>query len=134
MVTSDARAHTRNPVRMGLPSSDGDVSGYCKNTARFGGGYVMMEPMQITLTCPCGQKNAIASAKAGAHVACSACGKALTVPAMGVLATAKPRATPPVARRSHGALAWLCMAAGVLLLAGTGVALLIWSLSRGEPE
>jgi hypothetical protein len=84
--------------------------------------------MRITLTCTCGREHNLADAKPGATLACPGCGKALAVPAMGVLATPKVRAAArPIERSPSRRVGYALFAAGGLLLLGTGVAWLIWS-------
>lgn len=51
--------------------------------------------MPITLTCTCGQQQFVAETLAGKAALCVACGKALTVPAMGKLVGAKAKPAPP---------------------------------------
>src|SRR5437763_10896632 len=96
----------------------------------------MMIPMPITLTCTCGQKRVLAGRASDGRntVACSACGKALAIPAMGVLATAK---TKPAPKRTEAAqprrVGLLLIAAGVLLMLGTAIGWLSWSMTRAQP-
>jgi hypothetical protein len=91
----------------------------------------MMDPMQITLTCACGQKHAVPN-EAGAQFACSACGKALTVPAMGVLATAKPKPnshSPPAAvayKSTSRNLGLALIAAAIFIFMCIGIGWRFW--------
>jgi hypothetical protein len=71
---------------------------------------VMMMAMSITLTCICGQQQYVAPEMAGQTFACVACGKAITVPAMGVLAGPKTKAP-------HRSASWLPpILMGILLI------------------
>ena len=94
--------------------------------------------MTVTLTCACGQRHYVAAGMAGRTLACIACGKALTVPAMGrlELPQAKPRPRPkptPPAPSSTGATIALIAMAG-LLLAGVAGGLAWWMMSQRAAE
>ncbi|MSQ96106.1 MAG: hypothetical protein EXR98_16345 [Gemmataceae bacterium] len=86
--------------------------------------------MPIALTCACGQQQTVANTAAGQTLACVGCGKALTVPAMGVLASTRTKSKPAVPRsfrRSAAVLTALC----ALVLLPTGAAL-VWWLTREQ--
>ncbi|MBI3821900.1 MAG: hypothetical protein HY289_04375 [Planctomycetes bacterium] len=90
--------------------------------------------MPITLTCTCGRQQTIANTMAGRSFACAGCGKTMTVPAMGVLATPMPKPmVQPVALPSSARPGWLLLAAGVVLLLISGGGWLIWSMTRETP-
>lgn len=88
--------------------------------------------MPITLTCTCGHKQSVASTMAGRTIACAGCGKAITAPAMGVLATPKAKAAPTF-EPQRSTVGLLLLAAGVILLMLTGGTWLAWSLTRERP-
>jgi hypothetical protein len=84
--------------------------------------------MRVTLTCTCGREHQLADAKPGETFACPGCGKALAVPAMGVLATPKVKpATPPIEAPPSRRIGFALLAVGSLVLLATGIAGLIWS-------
>jgi hypothetical protein len=76
--------------------------------------------MPITLTCPCGRRLSVPAERAGKQVPCGGCGRALSVPALGIMVEPAPAAAPEPKRDRSTVLPWILIAVGVLfiLLAG----------------
>ncbi len=93
--------------------------------------------MLITLTCICGHQHPIPNATPGDKFSCNRCGNALTVPALGIVATAKTKAkaaVKPIEATSSRKLGIVLLATGVLVLLAAGGGWLVWSLRRAKPN
>ncbi len=91
----------------------------------------MMTGMSITLTCTCGQQQFVAESLAGQSIGCVLCGKALAVPAMGLLSSGNKCAKPQASASAN--VGWMLLAAGALLLLIAGGGGLAWKLSQRQP-
>ena len=88
--------------------------------------------MPIKLTCICGRQLIVANESAGLKIICSGCGKAFSVPALGVLMPAKskarPAAPPSATASSNQIRTALIVAASAILMVG-GLGGMAWYLS-----
>ena len=83
--------------------------------------------MPITLTCACSQKLAVANELAGQLHLCAACGKAMSIPAMGILKRPKEKAQQP--STPHRPIVPILAASGLFLLIGM-IGVVAWALSN----